>query len=251
MTRSALLLPPALLAAGLGAAWLLRQPTAARWQATVDRLRWRHKEVVRLRRQNRRLAPSAVPASDLDALRRDRAALPGARRQLDLLKKYLALQTRLEAARNGPAPLAPGLTPMDRLTDMGSSTPETAARTFFWAVRTADTEQIARNLEFTAEARTKVDAALKMLDRASREQIGSPENLLASLFVDMYRRATGVQVQGCSYSPGSADEATWTVRVETMTGRMQNVSFPVHRTDSGWHEVVTVPWLDRWARYLR
>ncbi len=251
MTRTAAILPPALLAAALAAVLLVQRQTASQWRHVTVDLRAQNREVPFLRQQNGQFALWAVSPSDLAALRRDAATLAAEQRRLDAMKRRLAFETRARMANAPPAPLAPGLVPIAAMTNAGTSTPEAAARTFFWNVGRVEPDAIAHNLEFAPDAQAKADAAFSRLDAASRKKIGTPEKLVALLMVEMLSRATGVQVQGCNYDPQTAGRAVWNAKLQTASGRLHDISFPIHQTPSGWHEVITTAWLDRWSSYLR
>lgn len=251
MTRPTAILPPLILASGLGAVLLVQRQTAARWRGVVDDLRWQNREASHLRKQNVQLTLWTVPTNDLVAWRRDEAALPSERRRLEVLKYRLAFEARARLTNAPPAPLAAGLIPITALPDAGTSTPEAAAQTFFRAIGKMEPAAVAANLEITKDARTKIDPAFNAMEQASRQSIGGPKELVALLMVEMFSRATGMQVEGCTYDPQTTGRAVWNAKLQTASGRLHDISFPVQMTPSGWHEVITAAWLDRWSDYLR
>lgn len=217
----------------------------------IARLRREHAVVERLHGENVSLA--AVPPHPIDAeeLRRDRDELERLQPALAQLKQQLDWQLQTNAALGPPKPLAPGMTPIGQLTNAGAASPAAAAQSFFWTVAQADPDAMARQIEFTDDARARAQAFYAQLSDAARAQFGSPEKVMAIYLTSQYGRATGFEFVGASYSPQAADYGGWKVTLQTASGSLHDIALPVHRTADGWHEVIGASWVDEAARYLR
>ena len=239
------------------AGFVLHQQARAQagWREEITRLRREHAAFDRLGFENQRINAALPPADDLAARRDEQRQLENdlgrLRASLAAQQQRLAQLIRMNSALGPAKPLASGMTPIDKLTNASAATPIDAARSFFWAVAQANPDAMARQIEFTDEARPKAQAIFAGLSDSTREQVGTPEKMMAIFFTSMYSRATGLQMADSYYSPQAADYGGWTVKVQTASGRIQDVSFSVHRSADGWHEVVPAQWLDNWARYLR
>jgi hypothetical protein len=229
---------------------LLQRETQARLRDEIARFCRQNSALGRIRRENQRLAESQIPSAELARLRNDQRDLPQMRSALASAKLQLMMQTQFQAANGPPKPLAGGMTPVASLTDAGQGTPHAAAQSFFWAVGQIDPDAMAKQLEFAAEARAKADALFASFDEATRQRIGTPEKMMAIFFVEMYGRTTGLQVLGYNQAQ-AADWGAWRVKVQTASGRLHDVDFPVHQSADGWHEVILPHWIDDWSRYLR
>ena len=228
---------------------LFQRQAQARLRDDIARLRRQNSAMDRLRRENQRLAVSLVPSEELERLRHDQSDLQRMRAAIATLKAHVRLQTLARAVNDPAKPLAPGMTPVESLTNAGMGTPDAAARSFFWAVAQIDPDAMAKQLTFSGDARAKVAALFASLDEATRKEIGTPERLMATFFVEMYGRTTGLQVLGCDQSQ-SPDWVVWRAKVQTASGRLHDVDFPVQRSADGWHEVILAPWIDNWSQYL-
>ncbi|HTT55663.1 MAG TPA: hypothetical protein VMF63_01020 [Opitutaceae bacterium] len=254
MQKPALALLLALLAAGV---FVLRQQsrTQARWREDIAREQREHTALDRLRRDHESLAAALAPPDDLAARRDEQRQLEhelgGLRANLTAQQQRLAQLTRMNSALGPAKPLAPGMTPVDQLTNAGAATPTDAAQSFFWAVAQADPDAMARQIEFTDDARSKAQALFAQLSEAARAQFGSPERIMAIYLTSMYGRATGYQLMTAESGSHAADEGGWKATLQTASGSLHEVSFAVHRTTDGWHEVIGSGWVDEAARYLR
>ena len=254
MRKLALAILIALLAAG---AVVLRQQsrTQARWREDIARERREHAALDRLRHENERLTAARLAPDELAARRKSQDEVKGDLERLRSgvtgLKQRLQWLQQFNAALGPPKPLAAGMTPVEKLIHAGAATPTDAAQSFFWAVAQADPDAMARQIEFTDDARLKAQALFAQLSDAARAQFGSPEKVMAIYLTSMYGRATGYQLATSDYGSHSADYGGWKVTLQTASGSLHDVSFVVHRTSEGWREVIVAGWVDEAARYLR
>jgi len=239
------------------AGFVLHQQARAQagWREEITRLRREHAAFDRLGFENQRINAALPPADDLAARRDEQRQLENdlgrLRASLAAQQQRLAQLTRMNNALGPAKPLAPGMTPIDKLTNAGAATPTDAAQSFFWAVAQADPDAMARQIEFTDDARLKAQALFAQLSDAARAQFGSPEKVMAIYLTSMYGRATGYQLATSDYGSHSADYGGWKVTLQTASGSLHDVSFVVHRTSEGWREVIVAGWVDEAARYLR
>ena len=242
-----------LLAAGLITLAVQRQ-SESRLRNEIAALHREGEEVSRLRRDNQRLTGSLVPTDELESLQTAERELARLRREAATLKDYLQLAARdrppnREKPAAPPRPLPPGMIPMDDLTNAGTATPAAAARTFFWAIAQVDPDALASQLVFGEAARAKADALFASLDAATRERIGTPEKLLAVFFTSLYGRVTGLQL--ADQGNQAPDAPGWNVKVQTASGKLSEVTFPVRRLGDSWREEVPEGMVNYCSYYLR
>ena len=249
MTRLSIGVLFALLAAGL-ITLAVQHQSQSRLRTEITALRREGGEIARLRRDNLRLAELQVLPDELRNLRDKESEVARLRSQAAVLKDYLQLAPRPEPPPPPSAkPLASGMIPVDDLLNAGAATPAAAARTFFWAVAQVDPDAMAKQLVFGDAARTKADALFASLDATTRERIGTPEKLLSMFFTALYGRVTGLQTVDLDRL--APDAPVWNVKVQTASGKLSDVGFPLRRAGDGWREEVPVGMVDYCSYYLR
>jgi hypothetical protein len=239
----------ALLAAGLITLAVQRQ-SQSRLRGEIAGLRRESGEINRLRRDNQLLTGTQVPPDELKSLRAEEKELARLRGQAVALKDFLQLASRLETPPPPAAkPLAPGMISVESLINAGAATPAAAAQSFLWAVAQVDPDAMAKQLVFGDAARTKAEALFASLDAATRERIGTPEKLLSMFFTALYGRVTGLQMADLDRL--APDAPGWNVKVQTASGKLSEVGFPLRRAGDGWREEVPVGMVDYCSYYLR
>ena len=138
---------------------------------------------------------------------------------------------------------------VESLLNAGAATPAAAAQTFFWAVTQVDPDAMAKQLVFGDDSRPKADALFASLDATTRERIGTPEKLLSMFFTALYGRVTGLQMVDLDRL--APDAQGWNVKVQTASGKLSEVGFPLRRLGDGWREEVPVGMVDYCSYYLR
>ena len=239
----------ALLAAGLVTLAVQRQ-SQSRLRTEITALRREGGEVSRLRRENQRLSGTLVPPDELKSLRAEETELARLRGQAAALKDYFQLASADQAPPSPAAkPLTPGMISVESLLNAGAATPAAAAQTFFWAVTQVDPDAMAKQLVFGDDSRPKADALFASLDATTRERIGTPEKLLSMFFTALYGRVTGLQMVDLDRL--APDAQGWNVKVQTASGKLSEVGFPLRRLGDGWREEVPVGMVDYCSYYLR
>jgi RNA polymerase sigma factor (sigma-70 family) len=171
------------------------------------------------------------------------------------LKRVRAdLETRL--ARRPQSPVSgnvpEGMKPISAWKNAGRATPETAIGTLLWAMSSQDVDTLASMMALTPEARQKAEALFAGLPQATQDEFGSPNKLLATLFIgDTLSEPvpTGVQVLG------PKDQGTNDTEMRTLIafsdGTTKTVDYPLQlQGDGGWSAKIVPGLVDRWARTI-
>jgi hypothetical protein len=253
MTRFSIGVLFALLLAGAITLVVQRQ-SQSKLRGEINSLRRENKEIGRLRRDNQRLTGTLEPPGELEILRNEQKELARLRSEAATLKEYLQLVSREQTPKteNPPSaakPLVPGMIPVESLRNAGAETPAAAAQTFFWAVAQADPDALAKQLVFADAARSKAEELFGSLDAATQERIGTPEKLMALYFTTQYGRVTGFQI-GDPDSLGP-EMTGWVVKVQTVSGKLSEVWFPIRHSGDGWREEVPAWMVYACSLYLR
>jgi hypothetical protein len=250
MNRIAVGTIAALLIAGLSVlAW--QRQVQERLRNEISALRQWNSGIERLSRKNQRLAASLAPPAELDGLRNDQRQLERLKVERAALAKRFELQAALRFAPGPgqpPKPLAPGMMPLGNLANAGTGTPGAAAQTFFWAVAQADLDAMASQLVFSEASRAKAEKLWAALDDETRRKMVNPEKMMAYYFVGLLGRVAGVQVLSQEFQ--GADRAAWNVKLQTVSGRLNDFDLPVQRSAEGWREEVPERMVDLWSHFL-
>jgi hypothetical protein len=239
----------ALLAAGLITLAVQRQ-SQSKLRSEVAALRREGREINRLRHDSQRLAGTLVSPEELRNLRDEETELARLRSEAATLKDYLQMASADQAPPPPTAkPLNPGMLPVESLTNAGAATPAAAAQTFFWAVAQVDPDAMAKQLVFGDAARTKADALLASLYATTRERIGTPEKLMAMFFTALLGRVTGLQTGDLEKLGPAAP--VWIVKVQTASGKLSDVGFPLRHLGDSWREEVPEGMVSYCSYYLR
>ncbi len=236
-----------LLATG-GMALIVEQRTQTRLRADVARLKRQSSLVNRLEQEHRSLAGTALPAEELESLRHDQKELERLRGIRESLRSMTKMREDIRATAGPPKPLGPGMTALTDFGEAGTSSPAAAEQTFFSALAQIDPDAMAKQLVLTADARTKAEKLLASLDEDTRAKMGTPEKLMAYYLVGLLGRVSGVQMLGQQAT--GPDQATWTARLQMVSGRTNDYSFTVRRVGDSWREEIPAGMVDHWWMYL-
>ena len=232
---------------GLGVFFWQRQ-TQAHLRDELNALHASSSAVARLQP---RLTANQPHADELAQLRRDQRELAELRRELaDLKHQRSAASVTSETSASDRKPLPPGMTPVENLANVGSATPAAASQTCFWLIAQADVSALSKMLTIrNPETRAKADALLAAMDEKKREELGSPEALIALYLVAMNGRLSGVQM--VEQSTGNPDVTFCYATVQTQSGQLSKQGFTAIRTDAGWRMMVHEGLVDFVANELR
>jgi hypothetical protein len=163
--------------------------SAADLRMEITRRRAAAEEQTRLLAENRRLIATQISVEELDALRAERTVISGLRVDLDSIRRRAETAMRPTASANGitsaakpvESPLTQGAVPAGQWRNAGAATPDAAFETALWAAAGGDIEALAAMLALDAAARTKTDELLARLPAQLRNELGTPERLIALL----------------------------------------------------------------------
>jgi hypothetical protein len=176
---------------GLGAAVLLgwqRQVAAGIRGEIVREQRARVGERLRLAAENRRLAAAQLPPAELEKLRADRSAVTGLLAELEAMKRRAGETARTSAKGSATVEsgeVAPSMeetaVPADGWRNAGTATPAATFETALWASAGGEIDVLAGLLVLDAAAQAWAESILTRLPSGMRQELGTPERLLALL----------------------------------------------------------------------
>jgi len=235
-----------------GIVWIYQWRAGADLRSRIAGLREQSAEGIRLRAESQRLEGLRVSADELERLRKDQrdiSALQGELIRLQDLSGLLAKAVDTPRSPPGPpAPMAPGMIALDALTDSGIGTPADAARRFFRAVGQVDPKALATQLAFVGGAGRSASEFYAGMDETTRLAYGSESEMVASYFAAKLGRVVGVEL--LPDKELGPDTALWTARLQTMNGRVAQLSWRLRRKSDGWHEVVDPPMVMEVMAYM-
>ena len=172
------------------------------------------------------------------------------------LKRLRAdLEGRLARGPQSPAPgnVPKGMKPMGALKNAGRATPDAAIETLFWAISSQDVDTLASMVALTPEARQKAEALFAGLPQANKDEIGSPEKLLATLYLGVVDSdpvvPTGEQVLGPKSQ--NRDDMEMSVLFAYSDGTTKSIDYPLQlQGDGGWSVRIQPGMVDQWARII-
>jgi hypothetical protein len=139
--------------------------------------------------------------------------------------------------------------PISAWKNAGRATPDAAIGTMLCAMNSQDVDTLASMMALTPEARQKAEALFTGLPQATQEEFGSPNKLLATLFlgdVPAEPVATGVQVLGPKrHDP---DDMEMETLIAFSDGTTKTTDYPLQRQgDGSWSARIVPGLVDRWA----
>jgi len=171
------------------------------------------------------------------------------------LKRVRAdLEARL--ARRPQSPVSghvpEGMKPIGAWKNEGRATPEAALGTLLWAMSSQDVDTLASMMALTPEARQKAEALFAGLPQATQDEFGSPNKLLATLFIgDTLSEPfpTGAQVLGPKRQ--NPDDLEMETLIAFSDGTTKTIDYPLQlQGDGGWSARIVPGLVDRWARTI-
>ncbi|HEY4245615.1 MAG TPA: hypothetical protein VGM64_02100 [Lacunisphaera sp.] len=153
----------------------LRNEIASRRHAADE---WRLLNV-----EHQRLVSSQVKPDDLKKLAADRHAMSALLVELEAMKRRADSTARLATPRPIEKPVQPamerGPVPASLWKNAGQTTPAAAFETLLWASAGGDLDSLARVLDLDSVTRVEATEVLDRLPSAMRQEIGTPERLVA------------------------------------------------------------------------
>ena len=227
---------------------------AWQWQSrehlrdAAEALSAQNQELLRLRREHRRLMDMQASAEELNRLRDERDELMRLR-----AATAGALRRKQEVSEGGAANDADNskssaMIPVDAWRNKGRQTPAAAFQTAWWAAAKGDTDALAAMLELRPAARSKADALFAGLSDDERSQYGTPEKLLAFLLAKDVPLG-GMRVDfGAGF--GSPEQLILYVQLQNADGQTRQIGLAMHRQTEGWDLVVPESAVEKYAAEL-
>jgi hypothetical protein len=251
-------LPVALLALALvaGGAWVLQRQSAEQLRSELAGLRDENRELARLRDENQRLAAQQPTAAQLAALRTDHVAVAQLKSQIEALREKTIPPSRAVSALevkdlDTAAPASAEALALFQFPEkgwkyVGRATPGAAVETALWAAAGGDLDALSKAFELEDGARAKAAAMFSALPEASRAQYGSPEKLIAAVFV---AKDLPVGVQLSSVVNG-AESTKLLLRVQSIGGAVRDAAITLRSEADGWRVVVSENDVGKYAAML-
>lgn len=222
----------------------LQHQGQAKLRDEVETLRRSNDGVAALRSEGERLVTQGISPEELIVLRNANEELKRLDAELAALKKLPSPGS----VRPTPKPLAPGMTSLLELKNVGAATPAEALQTFFWTVAEADPAAMARLLDYVGDARLRAEELFASLDPETRRHLGSPEEIFALYLQALYSRVSGVQLLRQDF-PASG-YAAWSFRLQTMSGKQSEQGFGLRNEGGSWRVLVTPQMVEMTRAYL-
>ncbi|MCX6951613.1 MAG: hypothetical protein NTV51_05450 [Verrucomicrobia bacterium] len=151
------------------------------------------------------------------------------------------------AAENGA--LAPGMLPIEAMTDVGRATPSAAAQTMLWALQRGDVKGAATVLEFAPAERAKLEGFIATLPENIRQEYGTPEQMIAFVMSGSPKPIAGVQL--LTKTQPDADTEIHRVQVQYKNGEVRQDDITFRREADGWKQVVSPRTVDGVIAYFK
>ena len=193
----------------------------------------------------------AIAAATEARRKNDAEELGGIREELAALrvevKQIAGAQTELKASVADALPWQ--LLAASQWKNAGRETPAAAMETIYWAALAGELEVLAEALLIPEEDRAKVDAWFAGLSETTRQQYGSPEQLIGLLVAKDAGPLTGMQV--LAQNEISDTDVLLRVRFATDDGAVDSADYLLRRTENGWRLVVPADGVEWFARHLQ
>jgi len=228
--------------------------TAEGLRRQIAQQRAQSRELARLNTENQWLVAAQPTTQELEQLFADRKAIAQLRAELDTMHRRAEAAARVAAgqkAAGGATEAAPSMTG-SALTyklwrNAGQATPDAAFETVLWAAAGGEVETVADLLAFDAEARSRAAALFAQLPESIRNELGTPERLVALLVADdvPLGRATIL-----GQYPSSTE--TWiSAQIFDADGTVKMSSFSFRAEGDRWRLVVPGKVVERYAAKFR
>jgi hypothetical protein len=183
-TRFIAVIVPLVAIAGLVLTW--QHHTTEELRGKIARQRTQSRELAKLNAANQRLVTAQPSAEELQKLLADRKAIARLRADLETMRRRAAAAPN--TADGPPAKAAPSLTgnlvAYQLWKDVGQATPDATFETVLWAAAGGELGNVADLLAFDANTRSRAAAIFAELPESIRNELGTPERLIALLVAD-------------------------------------------------------------------
>lgn len=252
-----------LLVAGLGVAAV----ALLGWQRhTADRLRGeivRQQQVAgeeraRLEDEHRRLMATQTSTGELQRLRAERTAVSSLLGEIEAMRHRADEAARATIARDRPLAMESGMehsmregpVPARFWKNAGQATPEAAFETALWAGAGGNVESLAGVLALDADARAKAEAVFAKLPAAMKQELATPERLIALLVAKDVPLGSAEILTQATPADATADTRLAAKLVDS-EGKSKEVHLSVRSQDGNWRFVVPPSAVERYATLLQ
>lgn len=190
-------------------------------------------------------------ATELSALRADRAALARLRAEIDLLKARVQQGQPPSAAETGAVASPPArlqLLPASEWKNAGRGTPTAAVETVLWAAVGGDIDVLADAISLDAGARAKAEMLLAGLPPAARAHYASPEKLVALFTAKDVPVGASMRVVARPSAPADDAKVTLVLQGETAT---RAIELTLRQRDGNWRLVVPESAVEKYGEALK
>jgi hypothetical protein len=193
-------------------------------------------------------ADGAISAGDFAKLREEIAGLKKNTQQVVEFVQMAQAAVAMKDMSNATGGAPEKVTSASELKNLGKATPDTAVQTTIWAAIGGEVDVVANGITFTPAGRAKADAWFASLSDITRQQYGSPENVIALLVSRDAAGLAGMQVLG--QKEISPNDVGVRVRFATNDGQTKDDNMIMHRTTDGWRLLLNDTVVQKFANKL-
>ena len=229
--------------------------TADELRGRIARQRAQARELARLSTEHQRLAAAQPTAQEMDKLLADRKAIAHLRSELEAMRHRAAAAAQTatapgaaEVATVKAAPSLQGnLVAYKLWKNVGQATPDAAFETALWAAAGGELENLADLLAFDADARSRAATAFAGLPESIRNELGTPERLIALLVADDVPLGHATVV---AQIPTPTETMVIAQIIDT-DGTQKLAKFSLRTEGNSWRLVVPAKVVERYAASLQ
>jgi RNA polymerase sigma factor (sigma-70 family) len=144
--------------------------------------------------------------------------------------------------------LAPGMTSLELMQDVGRATPSATAQTIAYAIAHGEIKLAATALELEPADRAKMEAFIASLPEAARARFGTPEDVIALMMVGTPKPISGVQL--LNRAQPDSDTEVQNIQLQYESGEVKQMEVKFHREADGWKQMVSSDIVDRVILFL-
>jgi hypothetical protein len=204
--------------------------------------------------ENQRLVAAQPTAQEIEKLLADRKAIARLRSELETMHRRAeaaARATTPSAAEGNPLATAPslrgGTVAYQLWKNAGQATPDATFETVLWAAAGGELETVADLLAFDADARSRAAAVFAGLPDSIRNELGTPERLIALLVADDVPLGSAMVV---AQIPTPTDTKVVAQVIDT-DGTRKMSQFSLRADGNSWRLVVPRNVVERYAARLQ
>lgn len=228
-----------------------------RLRSELDAKRARAREVAGLQDANARLRAAELTPAEREHRREERDAWSALLGELEAMRRRTAAGATTKPSPAMPAtPAAPQTPPSLKegpvaaalWRNVGQATPEAAFETALWAAAAGDMEALAQALALDEPTRARVAASFDRLPAALRQDIGSPERMVALLTA---KHVPLGSAQIITQFGSQAEESRLVAKVTEPDGISRELFLTLRVQDERWRLLVPPQALVKYLAFLQ